>query len=847
MGREGREKRKAAMAITNQAKSRHDKTRHLDKFARMQNADSRIWTTLNALKEPPKVKHKSYFEIADNTEKKKKLEYEITTDKRAPPGFEFVPTGNPELTEACKELSREHDAMIFIVSDSRDMTQLDHHLHRAGYHFRQTIVDRAREKLRAAGFYHPKTFTLPRGPEAIPQDRMEMFRQADAVLRDLFPRIPNTDRHEIVLHAFDKDNKTFNGRTKVGMAAELTLARRVQLAALAHIRHTKTRYDELLREGIAWENARKAVEQPCLDVIVKWRGDEETGRDQLDEILREVIEISDSEDGSEDESSGDEPIVVDHSASYPEVPSATARPQLTGQEPSRLDRPLTTQGHMRDASVITATPRQHKKQSRRERKAAKQAQQRFKRYAQVAETFNGDPHAPDTPLNDNRGHMTSHLDRTGSHHFIPTTAVSRGTVSNVTYLPHDAAPRDTMTHAGPSAFRDNLPRDRIRGQSPVLVRVGDSNAPKVGLPSGRQVHGQIPLSPVRHQFQDMLVESIEPQSPGVPRNREHTSSYFSRAPEQYAEIPRVISRTIVHQPLGHARPASPGFVSGADGLFSKRQRVTTQYPEHSEPFSETGFVRVVPAERGHGPRVSSYGYLPERQVGNSDAVSRAFEPRAPSSLVSMGESAIPSYGEVTYRTRTNPIVLGSPRRVDRIVETREPPVVADHGGMPLGRTEVIRDMPVREVRRVSDGPHVIYLDEPDPRFIRVRDYQVERHGLPPQQIGSFAPQESQSHRGAPAQPEYHNHPFNEPRRDLEHNSRPIAYHGNVVRNSPMVPHDVRYENTRGGLQPISGFPAQPALAQHQPEMLRHGETMPQNYIPANGAVQYGRRPDGGWR
>jgi hypothetical protein len=33
-------------------------------------------------------------------------------------------------------------------------------------------------------------------------------------------------------------------------------------------------------------NARKAVEPVCLDVLVKWRGDEETGRDQMDEIIR---------------------------------------------------------------------------------------------------------------------------------------------------------------------------------------------------------------------------------------------------------------------------------------------------------------------------------------------------------------------------------------------------------------------------------------------------------------------------------------------------------------------------------------------------------------------------------
>lgn len=81
----------------------------------------------------PKTKHHSYFEFVENKDKKKKLEFQvyittwkitdgrltaeqITTNKHPPPGFEFVPIGNPALTTACKELSRSQDAMIFIVS-----------------------------------------------------------------------------------------------------------------------------------------------------------------------------------------------------------------------------------------------------------------------------------------------------------------------------------------------------------------------------------------------------------------------------------------------------------------------------------------------------------------------------------------------------------------------------------------------------------------------------------------------------------------------------------------------------------------------------------------------------------
>ncbi len=94
------------------------------------------------------------------------------------------------------------------------------------------------------------------------------------------------------------------GALPVGLSKDITLARRVQLAVLAHIRHTHTPYDRLLKE-VAWESARKLVEPICLDTLVQWRGDEETGRDQLDEILREVVVISDSETGDSDDESTD--------------------------------------------------------------------------------------------------------------------------------------------------------------------------------------------------------------------------------------------------------------------------------------------------------------------------------------------------------------------------------------------------------------------------------------------------------------------------------------------------------------------------------------------------------------
>lgn len=148
---------------------------------------------------------------------------QITTKKDPPPGFAFVPIGNPQLTTACKEISRERDAMIFIVSvggykpqppgstklthgsqnsKEAEPTHLASQIHRMGHHIRETIVEEARATLS----HFPVTSTpISNGePEPIPDSQEEYRRQADDAIRDLFPRIPNTDRDMIITHSFTR-------------------------------------------------------------------------------------------------------------------------------------------------------------------------------------------------------------------------------------------------------------------------------------------------------------------------------------------------------------------------------------------------------------------------------------------------------------------------------------------------------------------------------------------------------------------------------------------------------------------------------------------------------------------
>ncbi len=125
----------------------------------------------------------------------------------------------------------------------------------------------------------------------------QLNAQAQDALVDLFPKMPATDRSRIIGRAFQR------GKGKVGTADNLPLARRVQLAVVAHIRHVHTVYDRLLRQ-VSYDEARRQVQDACLRKLMEWRGDGEddkAGPTDLEDIMREVIVISDSEDDDEDE------------------------------------------------------------------------------------------------------------------------------------------------------------------------------------------------------------------------------------------------------------------------------------------------------------------------------------------------------------------------------------------------------------------------------------------------------------------------------------------------------------------------------------------------------------------
>lgn len=150
---------------------------------------------------------------------------------------------------------------------------------------------------------------------------------------------------------------------------ELSLVRRAQLAVTAHIRHEYTDYDRILKITNNWAYARKEVQQACLDLLVQWRGDDDNDG-ELEDILREVIVISDDEDEDEmqqdvtslrlprDRSESVEIIPADavytHSVNY-----ATANPADHGRSPSRDANSADAVEYLGDAPLIQDRPAQY--------------------------------------------------------------------------------------------------------------------------------------------------------------------------------------------------------------------------------------------------------------------------------------------------------------------------------------------------------------------------------------------------------------------------------------------------------------------------------------------------------
>ncbi|KAI2632035.1 hypothetical protein GGR54DRAFT_581959 [Hypoxylon sp. NC1633] len=820
------------------------------KLARAQGVQD-DWRAFNPLKEPPKVthKHRTTFELVENTDKKKRLEFEITTDRHPPPGFEFVPAGHPTLSQLCKDLSREQDAMIFIVSGARDPDNLTHHVHRAGIHFRQVIVDQARLKLLKEGIPIDITHAhRPGQPEPIPTTQREIDRQANAVLKDLFPRIPHTDRREIVHHAF-----RMNDESKVGMAQDLTLVRRVQLAAAAHIRHRYTRYDDILKET-NWSNARKAVEKTCLDIIVKWRGDEETGRDQLDEILREVIEISDTEEESEEsEESEDETPVAEPvpTSAMPTAATPTAATSRYTPEPQNLrpaDQQSALQANGRNASIPVALTSPRQRAITKAGKRTPRRTRRFRRYAAAAKALAGATNRNGGTIDPNVGPfrtVPADLPRSPGSVRLDSSREPQVAARSTPQL-EQTIPRRYEMRSHP--FNGDSRREEMATTVPRIsphphehaslrpMQDPEDYRPKVGYRYTSASRIQYPLPPVGNGLQDMLLQSIEPPSPAGTREQQNAPRFLDGEPRQLEDSHRLDPRLVYETADSIPPPHSPRTVRNGDELVTRLHDVAGYPPRDADLYP--GSFQINRQDRGEEPHHTATRFIAHRPILSQN------HPWPQS-----GQGVAPCNGDEPHRSRARPIFIdddvmsSQPRQVLEV--QRHPDDVYQ---VPALRRDPMRDIPARRDTHTQDGREIVYPDRAPVRpTTPIGHYHGlashangPSHGLPTYENPNthMVPMTEPRRRHVVDDPPGHEPSLHrEPLRSRDLAGEPVDWPGNVSREFRVVPlgpdHEVcrtRYTSTQYDIRqrptraPIP-YPSQARQENHLYRLDQPGEAM----------------------
>jgi hypothetical protein len=101
--------------------------------------------------------------------------------------------------------------------------------------------------------------------QAAEHDQEYVRRFAQEVTR-LFPRCPDLRAAAIAIHACRK----YSGRVGRSAMAKALDPEAIRLAVTAHVRHTETRYDELLMRGYDRHEARMEVQDRVQDILDRW-------------------------------------------------------------------------------------------------------------------------------------------------------------------------------------------------------------------------------------------------------------------------------------------------------------------------------------------------------------------------------------------------------------------------------------------------------------------------------------------------------------------------------------------------------------------------------------------------
>lgn len=169
----------------------------------------------------------------------------------------FLPSGNAALTRRSKKNSKL-SAVVLKWSGARKRYE------RQGLLVEEAgLVDAENE---CAADEHQRKAAQMRASERRAELDMKYVKSFAQAIRHHFPSCPKKSADSIAQHACQKHS----GRVGRSAFAKALDEEAIRLAVIAHIRHEKTKYDELLMMGIDRQTARHQVQQTVESIFYIW-------------------------------------------------------------------------------------------------------------------------------------------------------------------------------------------------------------------------------------------------------------------------------------------------------------------------------------------------------------------------------------------------------------------------------------------------------------------------------------------------------------------------------------------------------------------------------------------------
>lgn len=170
----------------------------------------------------------------------------------------YLPRGDAALTRR----ARKHSVLSAVVVR---FSRARGHYERQGILVEESALQKAEhECIQDAG---PRAARRERDEVRRVEQDHELRTQVAEAIRELFPGCPPAEALAIADHTTARGSGRV-GRTSAGKALD---DRAITAAAIAAIRHTHTRYDELLMSGFDRVDARGAVREAVDRVLDVWR------------------------------------------------------------------------------------------------------------------------------------------------------------------------------------------------------------------------------------------------------------------------------------------------------------------------------------------------------------------------------------------------------------------------------------------------------------------------------------------------------------------------------------------------------------------------------------------------